>query len=240
VTPTRVSEGAALLAAAGSITATAKATGFPERSISAYRSGRRTPDGPHAAALERVLGIPAAAWSRAPNAPERSPSLTVVPSPLPSVTPPAPATDGERESANESTAESATERLRAQMARLKARREAGGLSATAAATIERLELAASVALGRLEGSELTMAQVLSSAHWERLCAVIIAAVDPYPLAFGAIERELLALQGRPPTTFLADVEADHPAEYRGAVESSKALRAAMAERAERITSRRAA
>lgn len=226
----RVSEGARLLAAAGSIEATAKATGFPVRSISGYRSGRRTPDGPHAAKLEAVLGVPVTAWGQAAREPEKREAAA----PTSAAAAVSPGAD-EAHQASETQAdhESATHRLRAQMARLKARREAGGLTPAAAAGLERLELAASVALGKLEGAELTMGQILASAHWARLKGVLLDALEPHPLALAAVENALLALEGRPPTSFLADVQSDHPEEVSAVRAASEVLLAAMIERRDR-------
>jgi hypothetical protein len=218
----RVSEGAKLLAAAGSITRTAELTGFSERSISGYRSGRRTPDGPHAAVLERELGIPKAAWSRMASTTEPAPRAAEPPQ-RPATSPAlAPEADDRQ---------SAEVRLREQMARLRAQREAGGLTATATATLERLELQASVALAKLEGAHLTEAQVAASPHFLRLLDIVIDTLrTAHPLGLFEVLNAVSVSHDVAPTFHLEATEKHHPKECAAVREANEALLKVMRER----------
>lgn len=218
---TRVSEGAALLAAAGSITRTAELTGFSERSISGYRSGRRTPDGPHAAVLERELGIPKAAWGRVAPTTEPAPRAAEPPERPASAPALAPEADDRQ---------SAEARLREQMARLRAQREAGG-TATALATLERLELQASVALAKLEGAHLTEAQVAASPHLLRYVDVVVDTLrTAHPLALFEVLNAINVFQDIAPSLHLEATERYHPEECAAVRAANAALLSAMRDR----------
>jgi hypothetical protein len=89
--------------------------------------------------------------------------------------------------------ERAEQRLREQMARLAAMR-AGPLSDTARVQVERLELAASRSLARLEALEdLTAERLMNSRVVEELQQRLVATLETYPEAMRAVA---LALESR--------------------------------------------
>jgi transcriptional regulator with XRE-family HTH domain len=152
--------------------------------------------------IATVYGIAVELWDRRPADPSTGPTSTAR-------VPPAPAAPEDPETARA--------RLLAQAARLKLAREAPGITARARIDLERLEVQVSAGLARLDGSQLTSAELAALPAFAELEAEIMAALRPYPLATFAVTS---ALSGEP-EQHMDRVRAKHP-DLVAAVESANA------------------
>jgi|ERR1041384_2475166 hypothetical protein len=167
--------GAEALAAADSIANTAAKLGCSPRIVSGWRSGQKIPNERSRATIERAYGIARALWDKAPSGAPASGSA-----------PPPPTSDT-------AARESAEARLRAQLTRLKEQRADPALTERGRLELEKLELAASRALARAEGLELSERKILSSVAWRRVRDRVVVALEPYPEAMRAVANALDAL-----------------------------------------------
>lgn len=173
-------QGAAALAAADTITETARKLGCSTRQVSRWRSSQQLPDERSRQTLERVYGIPRAAWDQPVAHIPTAPSSPAV-APLPPEPLAAAAGDG-------AAPESAEDRLRAQLERLRQQRETA--TGRQLVELEKLELAASRALARAEGVELDGRRIVKSRAWETIEVLITGALEPWPDALAAVARAL--------------------------------------------------
>lgn len=173
--------GAAALAEADTITATAATLGRSTRQVSRWRSSQQLPDEASRELIARAYGIPRGAWDR-----------TVTPTGAPTA-PDAPSVSAPQPSA---LRETARQRLEAQIARLREQRQQPELSARNRIELEKLELAASSRLARLEGTELTNRQILASVAWARVSDCVVAALEPWPEAMRRVADALDALDAQ--------------------------------------------
>lgn len=170
--------GAQALAAVDSIANTAAKLGCSPRIVSGWRSGRKIPNEGSRATIERVYGIARALWDKAASSEPTGPAA------------PPHAPEGVE------ARESAEARLQAQLARLRAQRADPELTERGRLELEKLELAASRALARAEGLELTERQILASVAWRRVCDRMVSALEPWPDAMRAVAAALDALDVR--------------------------------------------
>jgi hypothetical protein len=119
--------------------------------------------------------------------------------------------------------QTAVERLREQIQRLKAARAVPGLSDRARVDYERVELGASRELARLEGRDVTLAQVIGSPHFAKFQADLLAALNGRPWALA------LCLATFDPThaAYLEQWRTRFPVEVAAVEDAESALRSAL-------------
>lgn len=214
--------GAEQLAAAGTISDVAKRLGVADRTVAGWRAGR-SPNRASQEAIERTLGIATTAWSR----------VATAHSPAPAVPPTSPAT-APSAAVRPNARQTAEQRLREQLERLRIQREAPGLTERSRVELEKLELAASARLARLEGaSGLTLRQVLASPHLRLALGAIEGVLHAAPLAAFEVINALELLEGRGPTHHLEATERHHPVEVAAVRTANAALLEALKARAKR-------
>jgi hypothetical protein len=212
--------GSEQLAASGTISVVAKTLGVADRTVAGWRAGK-APNRASLESIERLLGIPTVAWSRVagPAAAPTSPATALAAATKPMA-------PGARQTAEE--------RLREQLERLRAQREIEGLTERSRVELEKLELQASARLARLEGaSGLTERQIMASPHLARYVDVMIAALRPHPIAFFDTLNAVNIFQDRAPDDHLGRTEKEHPAEVQAVRDANAALLTVMQASAKR-------
>lgn len=202
--------GAEQLAASGTISAVAKKLGVADRTVASWRAGK-LPNRASVESIERVLGIPAVAWTRMPAAPSPAAAPSISPTSAPTVAAPT------------SARQSAEARLREQLGRLRAQRETPGLTERSRVELEKLELQASARLARLEGaSGLSLRQVMNSPHVKTIADSVLGTLRDSPLELCAVIDDLERLEDRA-SFHLEDVRRDHPVESQSVLDANAEL-----------------